>query len=78
MPGPDHLISLAGADITGMEFFLFGLIGCYVGVFSYNGSIRVTVNVDKKMGVDQKALANLFFPCFEEIYESICGDGIDF
>lgn len=56
------------------EFFLFTLIQTYIGIFSYNGMISCTVNLDKQVKADPQLLADLFVASFQQIYKDICGD----
>jgi hypothetical protein len=74
VPGPQQQVHLAGATLENMEFFLFGSIGVYFGIFSYNGSVSATANVDSKVGADPHKLVELFPVAFEEIYEGVCGE----
>jgi len=73
VPGPQRQVHVAGETLENMEFFLFGAIGVYVGVFSYNGAITCTANVDTKIGVDPNDITRLFTVAFDEIYEGVCG-----
>ena len=72
VPGPQTPIHIAGVLIENFEFYLFGLIGVYFGIFSYAGKISATVNVDKKTGVDPTKLVDMFVPAFRELYTEIC------
>ena len=74
VPGPQQLIHLAGAAVENVEFYLFGPIGVYIGVFSYNGAVSITVNADTKVGADPSHLCRLFVQAFEEIYKDVCGE----
>lgn len=72
VPGPQHQVYLAGVPLEKMEFYLFGGVGMYFGLFSYNGMVTATVSVDESLGVDAKTLVDLFPAAFEELYSNIC------
>jgi len=61
--------------LQNFEFFLFSLIQCYVGIFSYNGEVSCTVNLDKQVKADPQLLANLFAKSFEDIYKEVFPNG---
>ena len=73
VPGPQEQCHLASVPLTNMEFYLFSGVGLYFGLFSYNGQVSATVNMDKKIGADPQNLVDLFIPAFEEIFQSTCG-----
>ena len=72
VPGPQQLVHVAGIPLDNMEFFLFGAIGVYIGVFSYNGQVSCTANFDTKVGADPHKFADLFPVAFLEIYDGVC------
>ena len=73
VPGPQQQVHLAGEALDNMEFFLFGAVGMYIGIFSYNGMLSCTANMDAKIGADPHDFVRLFPVAFEEIYEGVCG-----
>ena len=74
IPGPQEQCHIAGQKLVNMEFYLFSGVGLYFGVFSYNGMVSATANMDTKVGADVHQFVNLFIPAFEEIYQGVCGD----
>jgi hypothetical protein len=74
VPGPQTVCHLAGAKITEFQFFLFTMCGIYVGMFSYNGQVSITVTMDGKVGDNPKELIDLLPPAFDEIYNDVCGN----
>jgi hypothetical protein len=74
VPGPQQKVHLGGVALENMEFYLFGPVGVYFGILSYNGKVSVTANMDSKIGADPHKLVDLFPVAFEEIYKAICGD----
>jgi hypothetical protein len=74
VPGPQQQVHLAGAALDNMEFYLFSSVGVYVGIFSYNGKVSCTANMDEKIGADPHDFVKLFPTAFEEIYNGVCGD----
>jgi diacylglycerol O-acyltransferase len=73
VPGPQQPVHLAGSLLENMEFFVVSPVGLYFGIFSYNGMVSATANLDQKVGADTKALVALFPVAFEEIYQGVCG-----
>jgi len=74
VPGPQTQVHLAGAPVMDFQFFLFAPIGIYFGIFSYNGYVAVTVNMDSKIGDNPDALVSLFPTAFDELYSAVCGE----
>merc|ERR1712232_152872 len=71
VPGPQQPVLFLGQEVAEMRFHAvannFGLM--YM-IFSYNGSITATINVDPSIG-DAEELSKLWTSEFEALYEEV-------
>jgi diacylglycerol O-acyltransferase len=73
VPGPQAQLTFGGVPVKRISFFLFSGVGFYVGLFSNNGQVSVSLNMDKSIGVDPKEVGKHWLPAFENVYKEICG-----
>jgi len=78
VPGPANVISIAGAKVEDISFYLFAPVGLYFGIMSYNGWVSAGVNVDGSTQVDPKMLAKHWKPEFDALKAEVdaLGEGV--
>ena len=78
VPGPANVISIAGAKVEDISFYLFAPVGLYFGIMSYNGWVSAGVNVDGSTEVAPKMLAKHWKPEFDALKAEVdaLGEGV--
>lgn len=74
MPGPQHAIYLAGAEVTRLMFWVpqSGDIGVGVSILSYNGGVQFGLITDRDLCSNPQQIIDCFEPEFEKLVLALC------
>ena len=72
VPGPKSPLYFAGSKISELIGFTTpGFFTTYIGIFTYNGSFRLVLSVDKVIDVDPKKLMDIICKEIEIVKKNI-------
>lgn len=74
VPGPQHALYLAGAQVKRLMFWVpqSGDIGVGVSILSYNGGVQFGLITDRRMCSDPQQIIDRFEPEFEKLALTLC------
>lgn len=71
VPGPQQPVYIKGKEVEEIDFFLSAPIGTYMGVFTYNGKVTLSVNSDKDLDYDPEDLVKHWTQAFATLKEDV-------
>lgn len=74
VPGPQHALYLAGAEVTRLMFWVpqSGDIGVGVSILSYNGGVQFGLITDHQLCPNPQQIIDRFEPEFEKLVLALC------
>jgi diacylglycerol O-acyltransferase len=76
VPGPQRPLTIGGHTVNNIAFYAFAPIGCYLGIFTYNGQCNLGVVCDRSCELaDAGSIAALWKPALDELLAALDAAG---